>query len=180
MMKLGRQKDCLERTTQPLPDPIKGRKEDEVEVDEDVVKHIRECLTELVSQLDVDNNLGGNEANHDMNELSFMSLSDLRGNGKDQCWHNCIKPPEFHESNRVYEFAAHTSMNTEIENNPVIVTSSAKILSKSTLTILSIQSIKRNVEQITELAHIRPTGTAASIQKWAQLSFQDRTMGAVG
>jgi hypothetical protein len=34
------------------------------------------------------------------------------------------------------------------------------------------------VEQITELAHIRPTGTAASIQKWARIAFQDRTTGA--
>jgi hypothetical protein len=59
MMKSGRQKDSLERTTQPLPDPIKGRKEDELEVDDDVAKHIDECsLTELVSQLDMDNNLG--------------------------------------------------------------------------------------------------------------------------
>ena len=179
MMKSGRQKDSLERTTQPLPDPIKGGKQDEGETDEDVAKHIDECLTELVSQLDVDNNLG-NEANHDINELSFMSLSDLRGSGKDHCGYNCIKPPEFQESNPVYEFAAHTSTNTDMENDPLItVTSSAKILSKRTLTTLSIQSIKRNVEQITELAHIRPTGTAASIQKWARIAFQDRTTGAV-
>ena len=170
MMKSGRQKDSLERTTQPLPDPIKGGKQDEGETDEDVAKHIDECLTELVSQLDVDNNLG-NEANHDINELSFMSLSDLRGSGKDHCGYNCIKPPEFQESNPVYEFAAHTSTNTDMENDPLItVTSSAKILSKRTLTTLSIQSIKRNVEQITELAHIRPTGTAASIQKWARIA----------
>jgi hypothetical protein len=100
MRKSGHQKDSLKRTTQPRPDPIKGRKEDEDEADEDVAKHIDECLTELVSLLNVDNNLG-NEANHDIDELSFMSLNNLWGNGKDQCGYNCIKPPEFHESNPV-------------------------------------------------------------------------------
>jgi hypothetical protein len=49
-MKSGHQKDILEHT-EPLPDPIKVAKKDNDEMDEEVAKHIDDCLTELVSQL---------------------------------------------------------------------------------------------------------------------------------
>jgi hypothetical protein len=54
MMKLGCQKDIVECTVQPLPDPIKGAKKDDNKTDEEVVaKHAAiECLTELILQLD--------------------------------------------------------------------------------------------------------------------------------
>jgi hypothetical protein len=35
------------------------------------------------------------------------------------------------------------------------------------------------VEQIMELSNIRATESVASIQKWAQLAFQDRTTGRI-
>lgn len=72
-------------------------------LNEDVAKqHIDECLTELVSQLDMVNNLG-NITNHEINQLSFMSLNKLRGNGKDQCRYTCIKlPVVLDETNSVY------------------------------------------------------------------------------
>jgi hypothetical protein len=94
MMKSGCQKDILEHTMEPLPDPIKGAKKNDDETDQEVAKHIDECLTtELVLQLDVDNNLA-NETNHGIYQHSFMSLSILRDDGKDQCGYNCINPPE--------------------------------------------------------------------------------------
>ena len=42
-----------------------------------------------------------------------------------------------------------------------------------------IQSVRRNVEHITELEHINPNGSVESIQKWARIAFRDRDTGVV-
>jgi hypothetical protein len=116
MMNSGHQKVILECTTQPLPDPIKGVNKDDGKMDEEVAKHINKCLTELVSQLDANNNLANNViTNDDINQLSFMNLNELRGNGNDQCGYNCIKLPEFDETNYVYEFATEPSTNKKVD-----------------------------------------------------------------
>ena len=109
-----------------------------------------------------------------------MSLNELRGKGKDECGYTCIKPPAVDETNSsVYQFATNIATNIRTESSRFAATFSPGILSKKRLTTLSIQSIKRNVEQITELSHINPNGSLASIQKWARLAFHDRTMGAI-
>jgi hypothetical protein len=115
-------------------------------------------LTELVSQLDVvDNNLA-NETNQGINQLSsFMSLSELRGDGKDQCGYNCIKLPEFfdEETNYVYEFATNISMNISIENNPeetachVLAKSCIQRARLTRLSILSSETWNRSRNCIT-------------------------------
>jgi hypothetical protein len=181
MMKSGRQKDMLERTTEPLPDPIKGRKGNDDKTDEEVETYIDACLTELVSQLDEDNNLG-NGSYHGVDKFLFMTLTDLRGNGSDQCGYTCITPPMVDGTNCVYEFESDVTIhraNTPNESNSAIVTFSPKIVSKGRLTQLAIQSIKRNVIEITELSHINPNGTVASIQEWARIAFQDRTTSVI-
>ena len=131
MMKSGRQKDSLERNTQPLPDPVKGTNNDDHETDEDVAKHIDECLTELVSQLDEDNNLERVSNDDGANQLSFMSLNELRGKGKDECGYTCIKPPAVDETNSsVYQFATDIATNIRTESSRFAATFSPGILSK--------------------------------------------------
>ena len=49
MMKSGHQKDILECSTQTLSDPIKGAKKDDDKMDEELAKHIDECLFMAVS-----------------------------------------------------------------------------------------------------------------------------------
>jgi hypothetical protein len=45
--------------------------------------------------------------------------------------------------------------------------------------IHSILLSKTGGEQNTDLSHINPNGSVASIQKWARIAFQDSTTGAI-
>jgi hypothetical protein len=52
------------------------------------------------------------------NQLSFMSLNKLGGDGKDECGYTCIKPPAVDETNSVYQFATDSNaMNIRIESS---------------------------------------------------------------
>jgi hypothetical protein len=148
-------------------------------MDETVTEYIDACLTELVSELDANNHLGNNSNPPGIDQYSFMSMSELRPNGLDQCGYRCITRPVLSESNHgVYMFYHHVmphENDTPNRRNNQIITFAPRIISKASLTQLAIQSVKRNVEVITELSHINPNGTVASIQAWAQIAFQDKT-----
>ena len=170
MMKSGRQKDTLERTTEPLPDPIRSKLRNDDKTDEELEARIENALTELISQLDADNNLGIIEA---PDGSPFLSLTELRGNGSDQCGYESIAQPSVNQSSCLYEIGIDNTNNPD-ETNQNNVTFSPKIVSKAGLIQLAIRSVKRNVEAITELSHINPNGTVQSIQEWARIAFQDR------
>jgi hypothetical protein len=146
-------------------------------MDETVTEYIDACLTELVSELDANNHLGNNSNPPGIDQYSFMSMSELRRSGLDQCGYRCITRPVLSESNRVYMFYHHVmphENDTPNGRNARIITFSPQIISKASLTQLPIQSVKCNIEVITELSHINPNGTVASIQAWAQIAFQDK------
>ena len=98
MMKSGRQQDMLERTTEPLPDHIHGKSRNKDESDEKLEASIQNSLTEIVSQLDADNNLGTAEVE---DGFVFLSLMGLHGNGADQCGYKCITWSNVNWSNSV-------------------------------------------------------------------------------
>ena len=175
MMKSGCQKDTLERTTEPLPDPIRSNVKNDDKMDEAMEACIDNALTELVSQLDADNNLGITEA---PDGSAFLSLTELRGNGADQCGYKSIAQPIMNQTSCVYEIGVDNTNNLNVTNQNSI-TLSPKIVSKAKLIQLSIQSIKRNVEAITELSHINPNGTVESIQEWGRIAFQDKATGNI-
>jgi hypothetical protein len=152
-------------------------------MDEEVTMYIDDCLSELVSQLDADNQLFESTSHHGIDNLSFMTMTDLRGSGADQCGYTCIMPPTVDETDCVYEFETNLTMhdvnNPNESTNPALITFSPRMVSKARLTQLSIRSIKRNVAEITALSHINPNGNVASIQEWARIAFQDKTTGAI-
>ena len=86
----------------PLPDYIHGTLRNEDEFDEKLEASIQNSLTKLVSQLDVDNNLGTAEV---QDGSAFLSLIELHGNGADQCRYKCIAHPNMNQSNSMYEFS---------------------------------------------------------------------------
>jgi hypothetical protein len=83
-------------------------------------------------QLDEDNNLERVSNDDGANQLSFMSLNELRGKGKDECGYTCIKPPAVDETNSVYQFATNIVMNIRTESSRFPVTFLPGILSKKT------------------------------------------------
>jgi hypothetical protein len=70
MMKSGRQKDILERTTVALPDPerttVRGHDD---ETRKELKNHIEMCLTELVADMDEDDALQQSDAAMSLNDF---------------------------------------------------------------------------------------------------------------
>jgi hypothetical protein len=166
MMKSGHQQDMLECTTEPLPDHIHGKSRNEDESDEELEASIQNSMTKLISQLDVDNNLGTGEV---QDGCAFLSLMELRGNGADQCGYKCIAWPNVNQSNCVYAFSVNDTSNQHT------ITYAPNVVSKVTLLWLAVQSVKQNVEELMELSHINPNGMVESIQEWSRIAFRDRT-----
>jgi hypothetical protein len=70
MMKAGRQKDILERTTVALPNPERSTERDcDDETQKELENHIEMCLTELIVDMDEDDALQQSDA--------AMSLKDF-------------------------------------------------------------------------------------------------------
>ena len=129
MMKSGRQKDTLERTTEPLPDPICGKVKNDDKTDEEMKACIENALTELVSQLDADNNLGITEA---PDGSAFLSLTELRGNGSDQCGYKSIAQPIMNQTSCVYKIGIDNTNNHDATNqNSVTFFAKNRIQSKA-------------------------------------------------
>ena len=134
MMKAGRQKDMLERTTEALPDPIKGKKMTDEQTETKLARHIDDCLTELVSQLDEDNQLGLDPVDS-VDPLQFMSMTDLRGNDKQKCGYTCLSTPIVDGNVSVY--VIDSNVNVENPNDATqndAVTWAPRVVSKSRLT----------------------------------------------
>ena len=170
MMKAGRQKDGLERSTEALPDPISCKKNVDEQTEAEIDRHINECMTEIVSGLDEDNHLvsGDDIADH----LRFISLTELRGHDKNQNGYTCLTLPSVESDQCIYK------LNSGMADDGVSparqpVTFDPGFVSKSKLTRLSLTSIRRNVESITALEHINPNGSVGSIQTWARIAFHD-------
>ena len=179
MMKAGRQKDMLERTTDPLPDPVKGKNQKDEKTEAEVAIHIQDCLTEIMSQLDEDSNLSP-QTDNGVDPLQFVSLTQLRGSDKDQHGYKCITPTTVDDTDCVFELATNEiPENNDSATTPHVVTIHDKIVSKGDLTRLSIQSIKRNVQHISQLDHINPNGTVESIQKWARIAFYTKETDSI-
>jgi len=134
-------------------------------------------LTKVVADLDEDNNLVSESDNH-VDPLQFMSMTKLRGNDKNQCGYKCIASPTVNATDCVYILEMNASNNSGMVQ-PMVVTYALKMVSKSRLTQLSIQSVRWNVENMTELEHINPNGTVKSIQTWARIAFRDSDTGAI-
>ena len=70
MMKSGRQKDILERTTVALPDPERTTVRDhDDETQRELDNHIEMCLTELVADMDEDDALQQSDAPMSLNDF---------------------------------------------------------------------------------------------------------------
>ena len=124
-----------------LPDPVKTKNRVDEETNAEVTHHIEDCLTELVSQLDADHHLES-ELNNQMDPLQFMSMTVLCGNDKNHCGYMCITAPAVDATKCVFVLKMNATQNTVTLNRKSIPTFAPKIVSKSGLTRLSIQSIK--------------------------------------
>ena len=142
MMKSGRQQDMLERNTKPLPDPIRDKFKKENEIDKELEASIQNSLTELVSQLDADNRIGTVKI---QDGSAFLTLTELRGNGADQCGYKCIARPNVNQSICVYRLSTHNTSNQQETPEDTVVTYMVNNVSKAMLLQLAVQSIRRNV-----------------------------------
>lgn len=82
--------------------------------------------------------------------------------------------PNVNQSNCVYEFSLNDTSNQH-ETTQDTITYAPNIVSKAMLVRLAVQSVKQNVEEITELSHINPNGTVKSIQEWSRIAVRGRT-----
>ena len=64
--------------------------------------------------------------------------------------------------------------NQHKTSQDTIVMFAPNIVSKAILIWLTVQSVRQNVEEITEMSHINPNGMVESMQEWSQIAFQDR------
>ena len=171
----------LSRSTVALPDPERKKRGSDYdeETQRKILEHIEECMTDLVAQLDEDDALLAS-SNPNSSDDPYLSLVGLRSIGNDKCGYESLRPADFDGSAHLYELNSSTGTGPNAVNNSNNVnnaTSAPKYVTKSLLTTLGIQSIKRYVERISELSHICPNGTAASIQSWARIAFTDRNTG---
>ena len=75
---MGQQKE-LQTCRAHSTDPIQGNNRVDKQTDAEVAHHMEDCLTKLVSQLNVDHHLES-ESNNQMDPLQFMSMMELHGN----------------------------------------------------------------------------------------------------
>ena len=136
MMKSGHQQDMLEHNTKPLPDPIHDKFKKGNEIDKELEASIQNSLTELISQLDADNRLGTVEIR---DGSAFLTLTELRGNGADQCGYKCITQPNMNQSICVYGLSTHSNQQEMTED--MVVTYTVNNVSKVMLLQLTVQSI---------------------------------------
>ena len=171
MMKSGHQQDMLEHNTNPLPDHIhdKFRKEDKI--DKELEASIQNSsLTKLVSQLDADNRLGTAEM---QDGSAFLTLTELRGSGTDQCGYKYMARPNMNQSICMYRFSTDDISNQQEMSEDTIVTYMVNNVSKVMLLWLAVQSVRWNVEEIAGTSDINANGSVKLIWEWARIAFQD-------
>lgn len=179
MLNAGRRPDILEKTTDPLAPSERSTREDS-EPTEEVNNYIEAMLTELVAQLDEDDNLLTGNSNGNASPYVHISMADIRQRGKNDCGYGGVRPVELRNTRQVYKFADGTTDGTSGQTETNAPSSfNLHAITKAKLTTLGISSIRREVSNITELSHIRATGSAASVQKFAQIAFADKQTGEV-
>ena len=151
MMKSGHQQDMLERNTNPLPDRIRDKFRKEDEIDKELEASIQNSLTELVSQLDADNRIGTVKI---QDGSAFLTLTELRGSGTDQCGYKYMARPNMNQSICMYRFSTDDISNQQEMSEDTIVTYTVNNVSKAMLLWLAVQSIRRNVVEIAETSDI--------------------------
>jgi hypothetical protein len=141
LMRAGRQKDILERVTLPLPAPVKTKPTDyDEETQKQLENHIEMALTELVADLDEDNELRSIDAP--------MSLREMRNKGKHNCGYAGVRAIAVDESSCLFQIRGENGGNNEnVTDNDTERTSGGsvqtdKIMSKARLTRLSIVAVR--------------------------------------
>jgi hypothetical protein len=176
MMKSGRQKDILERTTVALPDPERNTVRDhDDETQKELENHIEMYLTELVADMDEDDALQQSDA--------AMSLNDFRKAGRDNCGYEGITANMVDESTCVFKMHVPIARqageegddySSDVDNLPPNRRSTEHLeVTKARLTALSIDVVRRHVAYIDEITD-PANGTTESIQKWAKKIFTDK------
>ena len=99
---------------------------------------------------------------------AFLTLTELRGNGADQCGYKCITRPNVNQSICVYALSTtHNTSNQQETPEDTVVTYTVNNVSKVMLLQLAVQSVRRNVVEIAETSDINANGLVESIREWA-------------
>jgi hypothetical protein len=190
MMKAGRQKDILERITNPLPDPERNVVCDhDDETQRELENHIETYLSEIVAGLDEENAL--------CQSNTSISLDQFRKGGKDRCGYDGISANIVDENSCVFEMkdnapqvegeGGSNSRDVNPSNDSArhpndsarhpTQTQTNQIMSKARLTLLSFTIVNRTVAGIARVEDKNANGTAACIRDWATTLFTDPETG---
>ena len=88
----------------------------------------------------------------------FLTLTELHGNGADQCGYKCIAQPNVNQSICVYRLSTHDTSNQQETPEDMVVTYTVNNVSKAMLLWLAVQSIRQNVVEIAETSDINANG----------------------
>jgi hypothetical protein len=183
MMRAGRQKDILERTTDALPDPERNARDHDDETQREIDDHIETYLSEIVSGLDEENSL--------CQLNTRISLDEFRKGGKENCGYDGITANMVDENSCVFEMHINTARHEEddaacnscdedeiddLPRNPRR-TQKDQIMSKARLTSLLFSVTNRIVENSEEVEDKIANGSTESIQEWAASLFSDPETG---
>ena len=94
---------------------------------------------------------------------AFLTLTELHGNGADQCGYKCIAWPNMNQSICVYGLSTHNTSNQQETPEDTVVMYTVNNVSKAMLLQLAVQSIRRNVVEIAETSDINANGSVESI-----------------
>ena len=171
MLKAGRQPDMLGRSTVEIPKPNGAKGKDDTDTEEAINEHIEKRMTELLSEMDANNDLEclGPEETYSPS----LSMMDLRQSTKISLHSYGIVEPCVERRSCVYEFKRRTPRDGDNQSTSRAPTGGLAV-TKKRLSHLVVQSYKRNVTNIKKLSHVNCNGTVESIQEWANLSFFDQ------
>ena len=172
LLKTGRQKDMLERTTVALPEPAGKAKGDyDEETQAEIDQHVDDVLTELVAALDADNANGAEEGTKEETHISMTEHCDA---GRHGCGHAAIRPAISQA------FTDEPVYSVQVDE-PIVQRSkerddwgaTAPLTTKTALVKLSISAVRRHVASINAVTDIIPDGTPTTIQRWGRLAFSN-------
>jgi hypothetical protein len=177
MMKAGRQKDILERVTDPLPEPTKAQKrtcDQDRATDEEIQQYIDMCHTEMFANMDEDNALC------ERNSYS-ISLNEMRKRGQNNCGFEGIQPINIEETSCLFECSTISDgeQNGVTEEMSITHMGMDQIVTKTRLTELSIRIIRRHVSTLGDIGDRIPNGSAQSIVDWAEAIATDPDTGKI-
>ena len=165
LLGMGRQSDVLERVTEDVPSlKCKGAK-GERESESSVEKYIEECMTDMIAELNEEDNTR-DEERKDKNGHAILSFGDLSGSPTEPLVSQ-IADTEVDIDTELIQRAS-TDKTMGQQNNERNFTP----LTRERLTTLLATEIKRKVDNAVQLV---PTGTAESIQAWAAEAFSDKS-----